>query len=91
MLKRDEALQLLLRTQSYLANIRLEYPEKTELRDAKILLDDLETEFYQGWPIKDTEKARSLGFYAGRILYDGPYKELPQMMAELAAQMGGYI
>src|SRR5688572_18179001 len=89
MITRDEALQLLLKTHEYLAKLRTEQPDNSELRDAKIYLDSLEDEFYKGWPLEDTDKASALGEYVGRQLFDGPYGDLVEMMAKLAFKMGG--
>lgn len=87
-MKREEVLKLLMRTQLYLAILRNQEPENEELRNTKIVLDNLEQEFYKGYPLEDTDKAKLVAYYAGKILVDGPYGELTELMAKLAVEMG---
>ena len=75
MISREEALKKLLQTQAILSNLRLEFPDKVELRHAKILLDDLETEFFNGYSLEDVQPAEDVGVYAARVMEGGPYRD----------------
>jgi hypothetical protein len=89
MINEEEILKKLIEAQAYLANLRAEFPKASDLRKAKIRLDDLESEFSRSWPIEDSNKAQDLGLFAAKILDNGPYKELPRILMKLAGQMDG--